>query len=365
MEKLENRETTNTSMVVSEKTRKKNERIIYFDILNIIACISVILLHCNGIVHTYSTARAWKTSLVVEVVCFWAVPVFLMLTGATLMRYRERYDTKTFFKKRVLKVVIPFIFWSIFMIICKNAIGELQVKDWSIREILNIITLNQQESTYYFMFIIIGVYLTLPILSILSDEKYRKILWYIVVGMFITKSCLPLIFNVLEITYNNYLSILFDSYIIFVILGYLISTMKINKKHRYIIYAMGIGACIFRYGVTYYLSTRDGVVNRLLFDYIQFHSVFLAVAVFVFIKNIQWDKIFKTSESRYILTQISSCSFGIYLIHKLVMHYEIKLVVADIYSIKWRIGGAILTYIVCLCIVYVLKKIPILKKIVP
>ena len=365
MEKLKNRETTNTSMVVLEEPRKKNDRIIYFDILNILACISVILLHSNGIVHSYSTARAWKTSLVVEVVCFWAVPVFLMLTGATLMKYRERYDTKTFFMKRVLKVVIPFIFWSIFMIICKNAIGELQIKDWSIKELLNIITLNQQESTYYFMFIILGVYLTLPILSILSDEKYRKILWYIAIGMFITRSCLPLIFNVLEITYNNYLSVLFDSYIIFVILGYLISTMEINKKHRYMIYAMGILSLIFRYSVTYYLSTRDGVVNRLLFDYIQFHSVFLAVAVFVFIKNIQWEKIFKTPKSRVVLAQISSCSFGIYLIHTLVMHHEIKIFGIDIYSIKWRIGGAILTYIVCLCIVYILKKIPILKKLVP
>ena len=33
--------------------------------------------------------------------------------------YRERYDTKTFFKKRLLKVLVPFIAWAIIMFIWK------------------------------------------------------------------------------------------------------------------------------------------------------------------------------------------------------------------------------------------------------
>ena len=37
---------------------KNNNRIIYFDILNILACISVVFLHCNGIVHIYSTSNS-------------------------------------------------------------------------------------------------------------------------------------------------------------------------------------------------------------------------------------------------------------------------------------------------------------------
>ena len=45
-----------------------NKRIIYFDILNILACISVIFLHHSGMVHTYSNTRGWKTSLIVKVI---------------------------------------------------------------------------------------------------------------------------------------------------------------------------------------------------------------------------------------------------------------------------------------------------------
>ena len=351
---------THTGVVLKEKNR-----ILYFDILNILACISVIFLHCNGIVHTYSKIRAWNTSLIVEVICYWAVPVFIMLTGATLMNYRKKYDTKTFFKKRILKVCIPFIFWALFMIAWKNAIGKLYVEQWSIQGILNIFFTNKEESIYYFMFIIIGIYLTLPILSILAENKYRKVLWYIVIGMFITKSTLPVILNIFNIEYNNYLTILLDGYIIFVVLGYLLSTMELKKKQRALIYILGITSCILRYCVTYFLSTRDQKINKLLFGYTQFHSVFLAVAVFVFIKNVNWNKIINKEKLTNTLSKISGCSFGIYLIHKIVMYYEQLIFNINVYSAIWRTIGAVITYLICLVLVMILKKLPILKRVVP
>lgn len=340
-------------------------RIIYIDILNILAMICVVALHCNGIVHTYLNARSWTTSLLVEVICFWAVPVFLMITGATLMNYRNKYDTKTFFKKRVLKVVIPFVFWAIIMIIWKYSIGYLNIEKFSIPNILNIIFTNQEESTYYFIFVILGVYLTLPILSHLADEKYRKTLWYAVIVLFITQSVLPVICTIFNIIYNNDLTILLGGYILFVLLGYLISTQEIKKRYRVIIYVLGILSMIFRYVMTYYWSTKAQNVDRTLFGYIQFHSVFLAAAVFIFVKNIKFNEIIKNNKISKFLSKISSCSFGIYLIHQIVMYYETHLLNINIYGWKWRTIGIITTYLISLTIVYILKKIPILKKVVP
>lgn len=39
------------------------KRIIYIDVLNIIACICVVAMHCNGIVHTFSYDRHGKQAL--------------------------------------------------------------------------------------------------------------------------------------------------------------------------------------------------------------------------------------------------------------------------------------------------------------
>ena len=77
-----------------ENNAKGKSRILYYDILNILACLCVVFIHSNGIVHTYSSSRAWKTALIFEVVGYWAVPIFIMLSGATLFKYRERYTTK-------------------------------------------------------------------------------------------------------------------------------------------------------------------------------------------------------------------------------------------------------------------------------
>lgn len=89
MEKLKNNDVV---------TKRKN-RIIYFDVLNILAIFAVIAMHCNGIVHGNPLVRAWNSSLLVDCVFYWAVPIFFMLSGATLIKYRERYDTKHFLRK--------------------------------------------------------------------------------------------------------------------------------------------------------------------------------------------------------------------------------------------------------------------------
>ena len=85
----------------NEISKKKSNRVIYFDILNIIAIIAVIAMHCNSIVHGKPNSTAWITSLIIECMCYFAVPLFCMLSGVTLMNYREKYDTKTFFKSEL------------------------------------------------------------------------------------------------------------------------------------------------------------------------------------------------------------------------------------------------------------------------
>lgn len=41
----------------------QKKRVLYFDVLNILACIAVISLHHNGVVHTYSNSWTWKNSI--------------------------------------------------------------------------------------------------------------------------------------------------------------------------------------------------------------------------------------------------------------------------------------------------------------
>ena len=98
-----------------------SNRIVYCDVLKILASIAVVLIHvCSNWWYALDVkSKSWMVINIFDSLCRWAVPVFLMLSGATLMDYRKHYDTKTFLKKRVLRTVIPFLFWSIVVLVWK------------------------------------------------------------------------------------------------------------------------------------------------------------------------------------------------------------------------------------------------------
>ena len=88
-----------------------------------------------------------------------------------------------------------------------------------------------------------------------------------------------------------------------------------------------------------------------------------ALAVFVLIKNIHWDKIFR-GIGRSIVSTMASASFGIYLIHRIVMYYELQYLPFAEDKNLWQTVCIFITYIAALIIALVIGKIPVLKKVV-
>lgn len=236
----------------------KNKRLVYLDILNILSIFVVVAMHMNGSVHSLPLNKSWTFSLLVNTLCYFAVPIFVMISGATLMNYRQKYDTKTFFKKRLMKVLVPFLFWSILMLIWRIKTNQISL-NIELINLINVILTNKEEPIYYFMFEIIGVYLTMPLISQLTDKKYRKTLWYVVITYFILKGVLSNISTIIGISYNQALNIQIGTYVVYAILGYLLSTEEnIKSKTKFIIYTLAIIGILFRFLLTYIVSVRSG-----------------------------------------------------------------------------------------------------------
>lgn len=336
------------------------ERIVYLDVLNILACIAVITLHHNGLVFHFDNSIAWKESLFVECVFYWAVPVFLMISGANLLNYREKYCTKVFFKKRILRTVIPWLIWSFIMLVWKVWTGQLELEQNSMGYILNLIFNFQVENVYWFFGALFACYMAIPVFSVLTRE--RKLLWYTVGLNFFFISCLPALKLWLGVSWNLDVPIV-GSLIIYVLLGYLFSTRENKKYLRIILYFLGIGGFLFRLIYTYIFSSKNQQLDSTIKGYGWFHAVFLSVAVFVWVKNVKWEKWIPQRVLQY-LPMISSCSFGVYLLHRIVMYYEAGITGLDIHSFVWRICFVPVTYLISLFIIMVLKKIPVIGKIV-
>lgn len=89
------------------------KRVDCISVLNVLSCFSVVVLHCNGIFWSRPDGRLWITSNFLETFFYFAVPVFFMVSGVTLLDYNKKYSTKTYFKKRFDKAVVPFFVWSV------------------------------------------------------------------------------------------------------------------------------------------------------------------------------------------------------------------------------------------------------------
>lgn len=352
------------------KSKKDSSYVLYMDLLNIAACIAVVILHVNTAVHTFSYERYWLTSMILEATFYWAVPVFLMLTGATLLDYRERYSTGVFLKRRLGKVVPPYIFWSVIAILW----GIVYLRNIplesinSVAKIVDNIMNSRALEIYWFFPLIIGVYFCIPVLSAIPSEKRlgrSGIYTYMIAYVFITVSVLPMLLNLAGIQWNGNFSIMIGGgYLIFPLLGYFLANTELKKVHRWIIYLAGIGGWILYYAGTVMASYLTGEFSSAFKGYTKVSGVLMGCAVFVFFKYHDW-KFLRRGKIITVIKTLSGCTFGVYLVHWYFMEFIVRHFAISNRSWQWRVFSVFLIYPVSLLVVLIIKKIPILKKIVP
>lgn len=345
------------------------QRVLYFDLLNIIATIAVVYLHCNGIVHAYSEGKSWAASLVIEVVFYWAVPIFFMLTGAKTLNYRRKRDTATFLKGRMLRIFLPFLAWSVILFVIRFSgliFSQNPAVPFTLGGFADALMTDTIEPTYWFFFAMFGVTLSVPVLSLLADQK--KILWYMVGCVFVFTSVAPYVFYFLNIPWNADINISVASgYVMYVVLGWLLADkgFKLSSKQLKLLYAAGAICLLIRYGYTYVSSSSLGQVDRLFFNYMAFTAVIPSAALFMWFKNNE-PHFAGLAKHQKLITTVSGASFGVYLIHKLVLDNIVcGLLGVSMQSICLRFIAPVIIWAICTAIVLGIQKIPLLNKIVP
>lgn len=344
-------------------------RVLYFDLLNIIATIAVVYLHCNGIVHTYSEGKSWAASLIIEVIFYWAVPIFFMLTGAKTLNYRTKRDTATFLKSRMMRIFFPFFAWSIVLFIIRFS-GLFFPANPSVPFTLggfaDAFMTNSIEPTYWFFFSMFAVTLSVPVLSMLVDQ--RKTLWYMVGCVFLFTSVAPYLFYFIGVPWNTEINIsVAGGFVMYVLLGWLLADeeFELTKRQLRLLYIAGVLCLALRYGYTYLSSTSLGQVDRLFFNYMSVLAVVPSIALFMWFKNNE-SKFCGLAKHRKLITTISGASFGVYLIHKLVLDNVICGVFEiPMDSVMLRFLCPLLLWLFCTGVVLCLKQIPVINSIVP
>lgn len=137
----------------------------------------------------------WNIALVQQAAFIFAVPVFMMLSGANLMEYRSRYSTYEFFRKRVLRVGVALLVGSLtcYLVYClfpDSFWGASEVaKDFSLQAFVHGLLGNTINNTYWFFYAILGVYCVTPLLSLAADRP--RLLRGLLAGGFLLAFVVP------------------------------------------------------------------------------------------------------------------------------------------------------------------------------
>ena len=336
----------------------------YIFVLSVISSFAVVMMHVNGIFWTFSSESYWVTANFIECVCYFAVPVFFMISGANLIEYKKRYDTKTYLKKRIVKTLLPYLIWSMIGCVYQIHLGYLTVESLSIRTVINALINSEYVSVYWFFMPLFGVYLCIPALAMIPENARENIFKYLILSSFLFNVLCPFIFGLMGISYNWDVTVVsMGGYLFFVFVGYYIDHYPINRIVRIFIYISGFIGLMMHFGGTWYLSVRDGAVNQTYKGYLALPCVLYSVAIFLLFKDMNTGKLMDFLYRKSTL--ITNTTFGIYLIHWFILDIERRHIILNHTLWYCRVGESIAIFIVASLVIKFLQKIPIIRKIVP
>lgn len=169
--------------IILERTRENN-----FDMLRVISAFSVILIHVTSSFLKYNDSGVPTNGLfhlmLLNHIGRFAVPCFLMLTGAFILADSRNEDYRYFYKKEwksigISGVVICFVYviYKIMRLVLSTLVLHKQGIDTLLPNIIQVLEslLRGEPSVHiWYLFVLIGVYIAVPFVIRLASCLCRE-----------------------------------------------------------------------------------------------------------------------------------------------------------------------------------------------
>ena len=323
-------------------------RIVWADVLRLIAILMVIGIHCSDPFNVSPEARANPEYN------FWGsiygaflrpcVPLFVMLTGMLLLPVKQ--DIGQFYKKRLLRVAVPFVVWSLLYNLFPWMTGILgwdssvlsamfpyageapsQAFESSWQNILMIpFNFNTYTVPLWYIYMLIGLYLYMPFFSAWvgqASERQKRIflsIWFI--SLFLPYCQEYIMPNIGGTCAWNDFGVLyyFSGFSGYLLLGhYLKDKNRLSWKNTI---ALSVVCLVAGYAITYCgfrnMTAQEGITERqveLFFLYCSPNVLLMTIAWYLLVQKIE----IKSGRTASALANITKCGLGIYMIHYFVV----------------------------------------------
>ncbi len=337
------------------------KRVLYFDLLKIVSIIFVVLIHVISEFWSFLdvNSNSFIVLSILDSISRFCVPIYFMVSGALFLNEEKKITIKDVLKKYVPRVLLLFVFWNLTYSFLYIIFDSRTITINTVYNVFLDTILGDGIFHLYFLPIIIGFYLCLPILKQITKKENRNILKYLIILLFIFggfNRIFDYLFNV-TISYT----IVFGEFLIYFILGYYLNTFDISKKNTKLIYAFGIiGLVITLFGTI--ISSKANGITDVFFKYDTFNVILYSSSVFLFAKN----NFVRFNEK--VLKILTQTNFGVYLIHGLILgFFEYIGLFGKIANVSIALSvllNSIIIYLMSTLCVYVLIKIPYIRKLV-
>ena len=323
------------------ETVTAKQRIIYLDFLKVIAIFLMVANHCVDNVTPAERALPWYNlwGSVYNSFTRPAIPLFMMVTGILLLP--TKMDMGSFYKKRLSRVLIPFLVWSVLYNLFPWFTGLLNCDPETIHvffkwadtsqafgdALRNILMIPFNFSAFavqmWYVYLLIGIYLYIPVFSAWvekSDKRSQRIFLAIwAVSLFVPYLRNYLTANLFgECSWNEFgLFYYFAGFSGYMLLGYHLVKypLQMSKVSKYalaaIAFAIGYAVTLIGFKNATAVEGQSEAMVELFFTYCSPNVALMTFAVFLIAKDLR----FENKRVNRFISQFSICTFGIWMCH--------------------------------------------------
>lgn len=279
------------------------KRVSQFSYIRSVACFAIVLIHCINSARVYQADNLTDAETTfAQAACaalMWAVPCFLMVTGALLLdRDRVIPASKLFGKyiRRMLTALI--IFTAVFTIMKHYGASPEELA----HAFLDGLLYNHCMAYLWYLYLMIVLYLLMPVYKAVVNRVSDKALWALAALLLVVCSLLPMAsYQGVDAVLKIPTQIVYGVY---PLLGFLLYRHRMDRR----IAAVLAVICTIALPLITYLMAPLGIDASGLTGYNSPVVVLQSAAVYSLMLGIK-------RPAGELILDFDRCSFGIYLIH--------------------------------------------------
>lgn len=265
--------------------QNSNQRVVYLDLLRMVATFAVILLHVSaGDFLSLSFSGDWYIALVYDSLVRWSVPVFVMISGVLFLNPNKEITYQDILKKRVPRLLLAYVFWALLYVLYGFVLSGFE--GFTIRRLIRRAIVAPRVHLW-FLPMLMGVYLLIPMLRKIAQDikllRYALIIW--IVFVFVSFFQFVEAFKLVKQFYSLFSMNSIVGFSGYFLLGYFLSQYDFSKRQRIWIYLLGIGGALVTIFGTYCVSVSTGEANERYFSNLSIQVAAMAAALFVLVKT--------------------------------------------------------------------------------